>query len=163
MHGLLHDPRSAARHEPPPVARDAPDEWNESLAMALHDLGNAMSVVHGTVQLWRLGVRLHASPAEDWASVHAASGRAVRLSRELLDMCRVGHSRFRLDRRPVELVGLVVGVSTAAGRRSRRPACGSGPRRPTSWSGSRPTATGSSGCWTTCSTTRPSTRPPAGT
>lgn len=96
---------SQAGLQVPPVA------WNEWLAAALHDLGGAMSIVHGTVQLWRLGARVHGSPAQDWASVHAASDRAVRLSRELLDLCRTGRTDFRLEMRPVELVGLVVGVA----------------------------------------------------
>ena len=117
MHELLHESDPAGRYGPPPAAHHSPDAWTESLAMAVHDLGNAMAVVHGTVQLWRRGARLHTSPAADWASVHAASDRAVRLSRELLDLCRARHSRFQLDCRPVELAGLVAAVADR-----RRPA-----------------------------------------
>src|SRR4051812_20365078 len=102
--------RDVVAHDSPPAPYGRPAEWHDWLAMALHDLSGAMSVVHGTVQLWRQGARVHGSPAQDWASVHDASGRAVRLSRELLDLCRTGHPRFRLDRRPVELVSLVAGV-----------------------------------------------------
>ncbi|HEX8916606.1 MAG TPA: HAMP domain-containing sensor histidine kinase [Humisphaera sp.] len=113
MQQSFNDATENVRHQPPPPPLPPPpaaDAWHESLAMALHDLGGALSVVHGTVQLWRLGTRAHASPADDWASVQSASGRAVRLSRELLDLCRLGHSQFRLDRRSVELVALVAAL-----------------------------------------------------
>lgn len=110
MQERMNESGVASPYDAPRGPGKSTDAWHELLAMALHDLSGAISIVHGTVQLWRRGGRVHGSPAQDWASVDAASGRAVRLSRELLDLCRTGHSGFRLDRRPVELVGLVQGI-----------------------------------------------------
>ena len=95
---------------PPQASLASPDAWHESLAMVVHDRANELSVVHGTVQFWRLGARLRASPTDDWASVQAASGRAARLCRELLGLCQTSHSGFQLHPRPMDLVRLVLGV-----------------------------------------------------
>ena len=107
LHESNGDPSGGSSH---PNAISPACTWEESLAMGLHDLGSALSVVCGTVQLWRLGSRLNTSPAEDWACIYAASDRAMRLSRELLAICQARHFKFQPDRRPMDLVGLVDAV-----------------------------------------------------
>ena len=126
----------------PQAPHGRPDEWHDWLAMALHDLSGAMSVVHGTVQLWRQGAR-GSTPRRP---------RTGRLSTTPAAAPSGCPGSYWTSAAPGTLLfGWIAGRWSSSvwprawwtdvGPCSRPRASGSGPRCPTRRSGCRPTAT----------------------
>jgi signal transduction histidine kinase len=85
----------------------APAQWFEDLAIAIHDLKNVLMIVQSTADVWRFAGTTGDSTPQDWATIHSASRRAVRIAHELADVCDAAHRGVRLDRRRLDLVALV--------------------------------------------------------
>jgi two-component system CheB/CheR fusion protein len=85
----------------------------EFMALAAHELRTPLTAINGYLQL--LGRQLqepagHERALKSITSARTQAGRLMRLINDLLDVARLQHGKFRLEREPVRLDTLLRGV-----------------------------------------------------